>query len=74
MNYVKSKIELEEIGYSVLSDLYSNSEINKILACIENTEQYKKSFMKINDLFAIRQLIKNEPELYDLLFNKNLLN
>ncbi len=28
--------------------------------------------MKINDLFAIRQLIKNEPELYDLLFNKKL--
>lgn len=28
--------------------------------------------MKINDLFVIRQLIKNEPELYDLLFNKKL--
>ena len=72
MNYARNKIELEKNGFSVLSDLYSDIEISGILACIGNAEQDGNSFMKTNDLFAIRQLIKNVPELSDLLFNKKL--
>ncbi|WP_062055940.1 phytanoyl-CoA dioxygenase family protein [Aquimarina longa] len=72
MNYKKNKIELEENGFSVLADLYSDYEISRILTCIENAEQDGNSFMKTKDLFAIRQLIKNVPELTDLLFNKKL--
>jgi len=72
MNYKANKIELEEKGYSVLSNLYSDNEIRQILNCIENTERIENSFMKTKDLFAIRQLIKNTPELADLLFNKKL--
>ena len=72
MNYKKNKIELEENGYSVLTDLYSDDEISEIITCIENAEQDGNSFMKTKDLFAIRQLIKNVPELSDLLFNKKL--
>ena len=72
MNYARNKTELEENGFSVLTDLYSENEISQILACIENAEQDGNSFMKTKDLFAIRQLIKNLPELTDLLFNKKL--
>ena len=72
MNYSRNKIELEENGYSVLADLYSENEISEILACIENAEQDGNSFMKTKDLFAIRQLIKNVPELSNLLFNRKL--
>jgi len=74
MNYGKNKIELEENGYSVLSDLYSDGEINQIITCIENAEQVGNSFMKSSDLFAIRQLINNVPELSDILFNKKLID
>ena len=73
MNYEKNKIELQENGFSVLADLYSDKEISKILACIENTEQDGNSFMKTKDLFAIRQLTKNIPKLREFLFNKNLI-
>ncbi len=72
MKYAKNKIELEENGYSVLADLYSDNEVSKILDCIENTEQNGSSFMKTKDLFAVRQLIKNVPKLTHLLFNKKL--
>jgi len=72
MNYEKNKIELEENGFSILANLYSDKEIEEILTCIENTDQGGNSFMKTKDLFAIRQLIKNIPELGDLLFNKKL--
>lgn len=72
MNYARNKIELEENGFSILSNLYSDNEVSQMLACIENSEQDRNSFMKTKDLFAIRQLIKNVPELSDLLFNKKL--
>ncbi|MCK0110511.1 phytanoyl-CoA dioxygenase family protein [Flavobacteriaceae bacterium S0825] len=72
MNYARNKIELEENGFSVLADLYSDYEVNGILACIENAERDGNSFLKTKDLFAIRQLIKNVPELTDLLFNEKL--
>ena len=52
MSYERNKIELEENGYSVLTDLYSDNEISGILACIENAEQDGNSFMKTKDLFA----------------------
>jgi hypothetical protein len=55
MNYARNKIELEENGFSVLAHLYSDNEISKILACIENAEQDGNSFMKTKDLVAIRQ-------------------
>jgi len=73
MNFTKNKLELEENGYSVITNLYSNREIYRILTCIENAEQDRNSFMKTKDLFAIRQLINNVPELSDLLFNKKLI-
>ncbi|MDO5968199.1 phytanoyl-CoA dioxygenase family protein [Flavivirga aquimarina] len=73
MNYINNKIELEKNGYSVLADLYSDSEVSQILDCIENNEQSGNSFMKTKDLFAIRQLIKNVPDLTSLLFNKKLI-
>ena len=73
MNYRRNKIELEENGFSVLTNLYSDEEISQILTCLENTEQEGNSFMKTKDLFAIRQLIKNVPELSSLLFNKKLI-
>ncbi len=49
MNYEKNNIELEENGFSVLADLYSDEEISGILACIENAEQEGNSFMKTKD-------------------------
>lgn len=73
MLYSKHKIALEEIGYSLLSDLYSPKEIDEILNCIENAEQNGNSFLKTKDLFAIRQLLKNVPQLSQLLFNKKLI-
>ena len=73
MSYEKNKIELEQNGYSILSDLYSDREIDQISTCIENTEQDGNSFLKTKDLFAVRQLIKNIPELKNLLFNEKLI-
>ncbi len=72
MDYTRNKIELEENGYSILANVYSESEINQILGCLKHAEQNESSFLKTKDLFAIRQLVENVPELSKLLFNKKL--
>lgn len=73
MNIAKTKIELEKNGFSIANELYSDAEITKILSCIESAEQNGNSFLKTKDLFAIRQLFKNVPELTDLVFNAKLI-
>lgn len=72
MNYSKEKIELEKDGYSILDNIYSDTEVNQILTCIDNTEQNEQTFLKTNDLFAIRQLLQTIPELKDCLFNQKI--
>lgn len=74
MLYIKNKIELEEKGYAVIDHLYTDDEINQIITCLETTEQKGSSFMKTADLFAIRQLFKNIPNLYRFIFNKKLVS
>lgn len=73
MQYQQNKLELEENGYSLLSDLYSESEVSQILACIESADQNGNAFLKTKDLFAIRQLLNQIPSLAPLLFNSKLL-
>jgi ectoine hydroxylase-related dioxygenase (phytanoyl-CoA dioxygenase family) len=72
MKYERSKIELDKDGFSIVTDLYSDIEINQIITCIENAENKNDSFLKTKDLFAIRQLISNVPELANLIFNQKL--
>ncbi|MAX79833.1 MAG: phytanoyl-CoA dioxygenase [Crocinitomicaceae bacterium] len=72
MTYSTHITELNEKGYSVTAPLYSEHEVAQILTCIENAEQNEKAFLKTNDLFAIRQLLKHVPKLNEVLFNKNL--
>jgi len=74
MSFKKNKTELEFNGYSITSKIYSEVEINKIIDLIENKDSESDSFIKTKDLFAIRQLFKNLPELSDLVFNKNMTN
>jgi ectoine hydroxylase-related dioxygenase (phytanoyl-CoA dioxygenase family) len=70
MNYKK---ELINNGFSILDDVYSTSEIEEIIKCIENQKKEGETFLKSTELFAIRQLLNTIPNLKKLLFNKNLI-
>ncbi len=59
-------------GFSVIDNIYSISEVNSILAAIDNTDVTKDTFRKSNDLYAIRQFLKEVPETFDLIFTDNL--
>lgn len=72
MGYQEHKAELERTGFSILNDLYSNEEVELILDCIENSKLDNGVFSKTKDVYAIRQLIKNVPNLKGIIFNESL--
>lgn len=68
---------LQVNGYAITDNLYSDTEIQKIISCIENNQKENDAFLRTNNLFAIRQLLMNVPQLKTYLFNsklKTLLN
>ncbi|KQR92512.1 phytanoyl-CoA dioxygenase [Chryseobacterium sp. Leaf180] len=66
------KNEVIEKGFTILENIYSDSEIAKISEVIQNIDTSKDTFRKSEDLFAIRQFLKEIPEVKDLIFNENL--
>ncbi|RYD53515.1 MAG: phytanoyl-CoA dioxygenase [Sphingobacteriales bacterium] len=63
---------LSETGFAVVENLYSDAEIEVILAVIDGADATKATFRKAADLFAIRQFLKELPEAVPLLFNARL--
>jgi ectoine hydroxylase-related dioxygenase (phytanoyl-CoA dioxygenase family) len=68
----KHQEELVENGYSIIQNVYSNSEIEQILQVINSIDSSQNNFRKSEDLFAIRQFLKEIPESFDCIFNENL--
>lgn len=71
---MNSKKEFETNGFAIINDIYSQLEVNSILFEIENADSDKETFRKSSDLFAIRQILKEVPEINQLIFNQNLKN
>lgn len=59
-------------GFTVIENIYTAEEINLIVETISNVDTTKPSFRRTNDLFAIRQFLKEVPETRELIFNKKL--
>lgn len=67
---VKAIIKTE--GFAVVNKVFSENEINTLLQIISKIDTSKPTFRKTNDLFAIRQFLKEVPETLDIIFNKRL--
>jgi ectoine hydroxylase-related dioxygenase (phytanoyl-CoA dioxygenase family) len=73
MNKLKTyKTEIEELGFTTIENIYSTEEVQKIIETINQVDTSKDTFRKSNDLFAIRQFLKEVPETQNLIFNENL--
>ncbi|MBD8080825.1 phytanoyl-CoA dioxygenase family protein [Chryseobacterium caseinilyticum] len=72
MNLVHKKSEISELGFTVIEKVFSDSEIEKISQVIQDIDTSKETFRKSEDLFAIRQFLKEIPGVRDLIFNENL--
>lgn len=67
--------EVNNEGFTIIDNVYSENEIEKLISLIENTtdnEPENATFRKSQDLFAIRQFHKEIPETLSFIFNENL--
>ncbi|MBO9631733.1 MAG: phytanoyl-CoA dioxygenase family protein [Chitinophagaceae bacterium] len=65
-------MEFHKNGFAVINDFYSKTERNTMIRLIENAVTDKPGFRRSNDLFAIRQVLKEIPELACIVFNEKL--
>nr|WP_314499657.1 hypothetical protein [uncultured Chryseobacterium sp.] len=72
LNVQQHKDQIADKGFSVISNVFSSGEIERISEVIQNMDTSKETFRKSEDLFAIRQFLKEIPEVRDLIFNENL--
>lgn len=72
MNKNENILQLNKEGYSIVKDVYSQSELDRISKLITDRELNNSSIIKSKDLFAIRQLINEIPKLEGVLFNSKL--
>ncbi len=72
MDFCKHKNEVDQEGFSIINNIYSAEEVKQIIKLIETTDQEKETFRKSANLFAIRQFLKEIPEVSDLVFNQKL--
>lgn len=72
INLQTYKNELTDNGFAVINNIFSEEEIKNISEVILNIDTSKDTFRKSEDLFTIRQFLKEIPEVKDLIFNENL--
>lgn len=68
----EAKNNLDQHGFSVINSVYTQDEINEIIQLINQLDTSNPIFRKTDDLFAIRQFLKEVPEIKQLVFNANL--
>lgn len=72
MNLQHYKQDIADKGFSVISNIFSDEEIEHISNIINDIDTSKETFRKSEDLFAIRQFLKEIPEIKNLIFNENI--
>ena len=66
------KSHILEYGFSIINDVFSADEVEKIISVLNGIDTSRENFRKSEDLFAIRQFLKEIPEIKDLIFNDNI--
>ncbi|HEX9509804.1 MAG TPA: hypothetical protein VF939_04945 [Puia sp.] len=64
--------DLEEKGFKVIENIFTEDEIACITAMLTRANADSPAFRKTNDLFAIRQFLKEVPGIQPLVFNSRL--
>ncbi|BAP32981.1 phytanoyl-CoA dioxygenase superfamily protein [Chryseobacterium sp. StRB126] len=72
INLEPYKSHIEKYGFSVINEVFSDAEVAEIIYVLDNIDTSKENFRKSEDLFAIRQFLKEVPEIKDLIFNDNI--
>ncbi|MDR3693558.1 phytanoyl-CoA dioxygenase family protein [Mucilaginibacter sp.] len=69
---IDQRQQIADNGFIVFEDIYTSDEIVNIESIINRADRSKKTFRQTADLFAIRQFLKELPEVKPLVFNQKL--
>lgn len=72
LNLQHYKKTIAENGFTVINSVFSDEEIESIRKIIQDIDSSKEIFRKSEDLFAIRQFLKEIPDIKDLIFNDHI--
>ena len=72
IDYSYHQQEVHENGFTVIDDIYSDEEVADAVNVIDKTDKSNPTFRKSADLFAIRQFLKEVPDVKSIIFNDKL--
>jgi ectoine hydroxylase-related dioxygenase (phytanoyl-CoA dioxygenase family) len=71
-NYQNIAENIANNGFATVEAVYSNDEIDSLLQVLAQIDSNKATFRKTADLFAIRQFLKEVPNVVPLIFTPTL--
>jgi ectoine hydroxylase-related dioxygenase (phytanoyl-CoA dioxygenase family) len=74
MNVSTHQEHISEHGFTVIDDIFTAEEVATIISCIQQVDTSNDTFRKTKDLFAIRQFLKEVPQVIPAVFNTTLNN
>lgn len=69
---INYKEEIEEKGFTVINHVFTSAEVAQLIDVIQQADHTKATFRKTNDLFAIRQFLKEIPGAASLILTQKL--
>ena len=72
MNFKQCRDELLQNGFAVVEDVFSEKEVELINEAISMANSSKPTFRKSKDLFAVRQFLKEVPDVVPFIFSEKL--
>ncbi len=71
-SFLNHRESIANDGFTVIDDIYTADEVKSILEVIADADHSNPSFRKTHDLFAIRQFLKELPQVVPLIFSDKL--
>lgn len=71
-DFTTNQSELANSGYTIIENVFTDEEVEALINTINSADKSNPLFRKTNDLFAIRQFLKEVPGVKELIVNKRL--
>jgi ectoine hydroxylase-related dioxygenase (phytanoyl-CoA dioxygenase family) len=73
IDFTHHRKNVSEKGFTVIESIYTDTEVDDIIASIDETDKSNPTFRRTSDLFAIRQFLKEVANVKDAIFIDRLI-
>jgi ectoine hydroxylase-related dioxygenase (phytanoyl-CoA dioxygenase family) len=74
MSGTRNQEEIATNGFTVIENIYTDKEVDALTALIQQADSSNETFRKTKDLFAIRQFLKEVPDVVPAIFTSSLMS